>query len=221
MRILLIEDDKLIGDGINIGLTAYGYSVDWFTDGQKGQQALSMAQYDAVILDLGLPKVDGLQILAHWRKTGQNEPVIILTARDAIQERVKGLQSGADDYLCKPFALEELAARLQTIIRRNYGQASSDLIFEDIQLNIASRQVYKAKQPITLTTKEINLLEFFLLNPNRLLSRELLQEKLYSWDTDVSSNTVDVYIHNLRKKLGNKIIKTVYGAGYMLGSEPS
>lgn len=219
MRILLIEDDKLIGDGINVGLTAYGFSVDWFTDGMQGQQALSMANYDAVVLDLGLPKIDGMQILAHWRKVGQQEPVIILTARDAIEQRVKGLQYGADDYLCKPFALEELVARLQTIIRRNHGQISSDLIFEDIRLNIANRQVTKADQPISLTTKEVNILELFLLNANKLLTRELLQEKLYSWDTDISSNAVDVYIHNLRKKLGNKVIKTVYGAGYILGNE--
>lgn len=218
MRILLIEDDKLIGDGINVGLNAYGYSVDWFCDGLQGQQALAMAEYDAVILDLGLPKLDGLQILAKWRKENHREPVIILTARDAIEQRVKGLQCGADDYLCKPFALEELIARLQTIIRRTHGQTSSELIFEDIKLNLANRQVTKADQIISLTTKEVNILELFLLNANRLLSRESLQEKIYAWDTDVSSNTVDVYIHNLRKKLGNKVIKTVYGAGYILGN---
>lgn len=219
MRLLLIEDDKLIGDGINVGLSAYGYSVDWFSDGLQGQQALAMADYDAVILDLGLPKIDGLQILSQWRKEGHEEPVIILTARDAIEQRVKGLQCGADDYLCKPFALEELNARLQTIIRRTHGQTSSELVFEDIKLNLANRQVTKADQVISLTTKEVNILELFLLNANRLLSRDFLQEKIYAWDTDVSSNTVDVYIHNLRKKLGNKVIKTVYGAGYILGNE--
>ncbi|MFD1259881.1 response regulator [Entomomonas asaccharolytica] len=219
MRILLIEDDKLIGDGIKVGLTAYGYSVDWFTDGSQGQQALLAADYDAVILDLGLPKIDGMQILSYWRKNGLQQPIIILTARDAIEQRVTGLQCGADDYLCKPFALEELSARLQTIIRRTHGQSSSELVYEDIRLNIANRQVTRDNQSVSLTTKEVNILELFLLNPNRLLSRELLQEKLYSWDTDVSSNTVDVYIHNLRKKLGNKIIKTVYGAGYILGNE--
>ncbi len=219
MRILLIEDDKLIGDGINVGLGAYGYSVDWFSDGFQGQQALAMADYDAVILDLGLPKIDGLDILSQWRKEGHKEPVIILTARDAIEQRVKGLQCGADDYLCKPFALEELNARLQTIIRRTHGQTSSELIFEDIKLNLANRQVTKGDQVVSLTTKEVNILELFLLNANRLLSRETLQEKIYAWDNDVSSNTVDVYIHNLRKKLGNKVIKTVYGAGYILGNE--
>lgn len=219
MRILLIEDDKLIGDGINVGLGAYGYSVDWFSDGLQGRQALAMADYDAVILDLGLPKIDGLDILSQWRKGGHKEPVIILTARDAIEQRVKGLQCGADDYLCKPFALEELNARLQTIIRRTHGQTSSELIFEDIKLNLANRQVTKGDQVVSLTTKEVNILELFLLNANRLLSRETLQEKIYAWDKDVSSNTVDVYIHNLRKKLGNKVIKTVYGAGYILGNE--
>ncbi|AZS51834.1 response regulator [Entomomonas moraniae] len=219
MRILLIEDDKLIGDGINVGLGAYGYSVDWFSDGFQGRQALAMADYDAVILDLGLPKIDGLDILRQWRKDGHKEPVIILTARDAIEQRVKGLQCGADDYLCKPFALEELNARLQTIIRRTHGQTSSELIFEGIKLNLANRQVTKGDQVVSLTTKEVNILELFLLNANRLLSRETLQEKIYAWDNDVSSNTVDVYIHNLRKKLGNKVIKTVYGAGYILGNE--
>lgn len=219
MRILLIEDDKLIGDGINVGLGAYGYSVDWFSDGLQGRQALAMADYDAVILDLGLPKIDGLDILSQWRKDGHKEPVIILTARDAIEQRVKGLQCGADDYLCKPFALEELNARLQTIIRRTHGQTSSELIFEDIKLNLANHQVTKGDQVVSLTTKEVNILELFLLNANRLLSRETLQEKIYAWDNDVSSNTVDVYIHNLRKKLGNKVIKTVYGAGYILGNE--
>lgn len=219
MRILLIEDDKLIGDGINVGLSAYGYSVDWFSNGLQGQQALTMADYDAVILDLGLPKIDGLEILSQWRKEGHKEPVIILTARDAIEQRVKGLQCGADDYLCKPFALEELNARLQTVIRRTHGQTSSELVFEDIKLNLANRQVTKADQAVSLTTKEVNILELFLLNTNRLLSRETLQEKIYAWDNDVSSNTVDVYIHNLRKKLGNKIIRTVYGAGYILGKE--
>lgn len=216
MRILLIEDDTLIGDGINIGLKKLGFTLDWFTDGQEGENALSLIPYDAVILDLTLPKRDGLSILKQWRQAGLSTPVLILTARDAIEQRVTGLQSGADDYVCKPFALSELAARLQALIRRNNQQVTPEVIFEDISYNPQTLEVKKAGTLIVLTTKETRLLELFLLNANKVLSRELIQEKLYSWSDDVISNTVDVYIHNLRKKLGNNIIKTVYGAGYAL-----
>ncbi|WP_392566137.1 winged helix-turn-helix domain-containing protein [Utexia brackfieldae] len=217
MRILLIEDDTLIGDGICAGLKKFGFSLDWFTDGNQGQNALSLAPYDAVVLDLSLPNKDGLAILNDWRKAGLMTPVLILTARDAISERVTGLQSGADDYVCKPFALSELAARLQALIRRNHQQVTPELHYHNVTLNPHSHEVTKAGERVILTTKETRLLELFMLNENRVLSREFIQEKLYSWSDDVSSNTVEVYIHNLRKKLGNQFIKTVYGSGYMLG----
>lgn len=219
MRILLVEDDKLIGDGIQMGLSKMGFTVDWFTDGQTGQDALFSAPYDAVILDLGLPKKDGLDVLSFWRQKKSETPVLILTARDAIEQRVEGLQKGADDYLCKPFALAELAARLQALIRRNHGHVEETLSFGDVVLYPAAQKVTKSGQEINLTVKEVAILELFLLSKNKVMTRELIQEKLYSWNDDVSSNTVDVYIHNLRRKLGNKIIQTVYGMGYKLGDD--
>lgn len=218
MRILLIEDDKLIGDGVRAGLIKLGFSIDWFTDGIQGKNAISSAPYDAVILDLSLPGIDGLEILRSWRQNKISTPVLILTARDAIEQRVTGLQAGADDYLCKPFALAELGARLQSLIRRSHGQATSELCHNDVCYDPASKQVTKAGQPVSLTAKEMVVLELFLHNGDRVLSKNLIQEKLYSWDDDVSSNTVEVHIHNLRRKLGNDFIRTVYGAGYSLGN---
>ncbi len=218
MRILLIEDDDLIADGISVGLKKMGFTLDWFTDGLQGENALTLVPYDAVILDLSLPKKDGLSILKSWRQQAISTPVLILTARDAIDQRVIGLQMGADDYVCKPFALTELAARLQALIRRNHQQVTPELTHLDVTFNPENQQVKKAGQLVVLTSKETRLLALFLLNANKILSRELIQEKLYSWSDDVTSNTVDVYIHNLRKKLGNHFIKTVYGAGYALGT---
>lgn len=218
MRILLIEDDDLIADGISVGLKKMGFTLDWFTDGLQGENALTLVPYDAVILDLSLPKKDGLSILKSWRQQAISTPVLILTARDAIDQRVIGLQMGADDYVCKPFALTELAARLQALIRRNHQQVTPELTHLDVTFNPENQQVIKAGQLVVLTSKETRLLALFLLNANKILSRELIQEKLYSWSDDVTSNTVDVYIHNLRKKLGNHFIKTVYGAGYALGT---
>lgn len=219
MRILLIEDEKLIGDGITAGLKKMGFSVDWFTDGVTGQNALSSAPYDAVVLDLSLPKIDGLDVLRHWRQNQLDTPVLILTARDAIEQRVAGFQTGADDYLCKPFALAELVARLQALIRRNHGQTSADLQHGSVTFSPASRQVTKDGEVVVLTGKETKLLELFLHNKDRVLPKVLIQEKLYSWNDDVSSNTVEVHIHNLRRKLGNDFIRTVYGAGYTLGND--
>ncbi|GKX54615.1 transcriptional regulatory protein QseB [Leminorella grimontii] len=219
MRILLVEDDELIGDGIKVGLEEMGFTVDWFIDGRLGEQAIHSAPYDAVVLDLSLPHVDGLDILKHWRQQRVDTPVLILTARDALNERVSGLQLGADDYLCKPFALEEVAARLQALVRRRHGQLSSVLEYGDIVFDVASGSVTKAGEPVTLTARELKLLELFLLSKSRVLSKALIQEKLYSWSDDVSSNTVEVYIHNLRHKLGKDLIRTIYGMGYALGSD--
>lgn len=219
MRILLIEDDALIGDGLCIGLKKLGFTLDWFKDGIQGENALSLAPYDAVVLDLSLPKKDGLAVLKSWRQQGITTPVLILTARDAIEQRVSGLQNGADDYLCKPFALAELAARIQALIRRNHQQVAAELCHLDVSYHPQTQEVHQAGRLVVLTAKEIRLLELFLLNSNKVLTRDLIQEKLYSWTDDVVSNTVDVYIHNLRKKLGSHFIKTVYGAGYALGNE--
>ncbi|MEC5320999.1 quorum sensing response regulator transcription factor QseB [Brenneria populi subsp. brevivirga] len=217
MRILLIEDDRLIGDGLKAGLTKLGFSVDWFMQGTSGMGALAAAPYDAVILDLSLPEIDGLAILRRWRQAGRDEPVLILTARDALEQRVEGLQSGADDYLSKPFALTEVAARLQALIRRRHGRLQPILTHGAVSLEPGARAVTLNSQPLTLKPRELALLELFLMNPGRVLTRAQLEEKLYGWDDDVSSNAVEVHIHHLRKKLGGGFIRTVHGVGYILG----
>ncbi|WP_158782476.1 quorum sensing response regulator transcription factor QseB [Pantoea sp. BAV 3049] len=217
MRILVIEDDRLIGDGIRAGLVKMGFSVDWFTDGREGKSALSAAPYDAVVLDLSLPGIDGLEILRQWRQSGRDEPVLILTARDALEQRVAGLQQGADDYLCKPFALSEVAARLQALIRRRHGQLLPTLNHGAVVMETGSHTVTLNGEPLPLKARELALLELFLMNPGRVLTRAQLEEKLYGWDDDVSSNAVEVHIHHLRKKLGSQFIRTVHGVGYTLG----
>lgn len=219
MRVLLIEDDKLIGDGIKAGLSKLGFNIDWFTDGMIGKNALESAPYDAVILDLSLPGIDGLDLLRLWRQAGHDVPVLILTARDALEQRVNGLQHGADDYLCKPFALTEVAARLQALIRRRHGQLKPKWVHGNVVFDTASRSVSCNGEPVTLTPRELAVLELFLLNKDRVLARTLIQEKLYNWDDEVSSNAVEVHIHHLRRKLGNGLIRTVHGVGYTLGDE--
>lgn len=219
MRILLIEDDKMIGDGIKAGLSKLGFTLDWFTDGITGKNALDSAPYDAVILDLSLPGMDGMQLLREWRQSGRDIPVLILTARDALEQRVGGLQAGADDYLCKPFALVEVAARLEALIRRRHGQVTPKINHGRLEFDPASRSVTLAGESIVLTSKEVAVLELFLRNKSRVLQRQTLEEKLYSWDQEVSSNAVEVHIHHLRRKLGNGFIRTVHGVGYVLGDD--
>lgn len=220
MRILLIEDDRLIGDGIKAGLGKLGFSVDWFSKGSEGLHALAAAPYDAVVLDLSLPEIDGLDILRQWRQQGQDEPVLILTARDALEQRINGLQMGADDYLCKPFALSEVAARLQALIRRRHGQLQPTLKHGGVIMEPGSHTVTLNGEPLVLKAREIALLELFLLNAGRVLTRSQLEEKLYGWDDEVSSNAVEVHIHYLRKKLGSEFIRTIHGVGYTLGAAP-
>lgn len=217
MRILLIEDDPLIGDGLKIGLTKFNYSVDWFQDGKTGFDALATAPYDAVVLDLTLPKMDGMDILQQWRKQNQDVPVLILTARDTLEQRISGLKQGADDYLCKPFALAEVAARLEALIRRRHGSLNPIITHGNLTFEPDSRVVKLDGNQVNLTTREFNLLALFLSNKERVLARSLIEEKLHSWDDEISSNALEVHIHNLRKKLGNHIIRTVHGVGYALG----
>lgn len=217
MRVLLIEDDKLIGDGIKAGLIKMGFSVDWFTEGKQGLSALDSAPYDAVVLDLSLPGMDGLDILRTWRQNDHDEPVLILTARDALEQRVAGLQQGADDYLCKPFALIEVAARLQALIRRRHGQVQTTLDHGSVSLDPINLTVTYNDEPIYLKPKEFALLELLLRNEGRVLPRPLIEEKIYNWDDDVSSNAIEVHIHHLRKKFGSSFIRTVHGIGYTLG----
>ncbi len=219
MRILLIEDDPLIGDGLKVGLTKSGFSVDWFTDGKTGLQALKTAPYDAVVLDLTLPKMDGLDILQRWRKDSEDVPVLILTARDTLDERISGLQRGADDYLCKPFALAEVVARLQALIRRRYGRTNPVIEYGAVSFDPNQRKVFLHGDEVTLTTREYKLLELFMLHQDRVLSRSAIEEKLYAWDDEVSSNALEVHIYNLRQKLGKQFIRTVHGVGYALGKQ--
>lgn len=217
MRILLIEDDTLIGEGLKIGLTKSGFNVDWFQDGKTGLQAVDSAPYDAVVLDLTLPKMDGLDILSVWRQANNSVPVLILTARDTLDERITGLQRGADDYLCKPFALAEVVARLQALIRRRYGQITPIIEHSLVKFDPHQRKVFLRDQEVSLTSREYNLLELFMNNRERVLTRTTIEEKLYTWDDEVSSNALEVHIHHLRQKLGKQFIRTVHGVGYALG----
>jgi len=219
MRILVVEDDELIGDGLKVGLTQLGFAVDWLRSGKDGMAALDCAPYDGVVLDLGLPGIDGMDILAAWRSRGHTVPVLVLTARDAISERVAGLNAGADDYLIKPFALAEVAARLRAMLRRSQGQTSQCLEHQSVRLDPAARRAFLHDEPLDLTARELAILEILLLNKGRVLPRELIEEKLYSWDRDLESNAIEVHIHHLRKKLGRRFILTVRGIGYTLGSK--
>ena len=216
MRILLIEDDGLIGDGIKNGLEKLGFTVDWFSDGNDGHEALFQAQYDAVVLDLGLPGMDGLSILKDWRNKSRNEPVLILTAKGDVDERIKGLNSGADDYLGKPFALKEVQARLNALIRRKNGVSAPQIAYKNITFDPQSRKTFLNGNEVTLSPKETAVLEALLMTKNKVLSKEALENKIYSWDEDVSSNAVEVHIHHLRKKLGKDIVKTVNKIGYIM-----
>jgi len=217
MRILLVEDDFLIGDGIKVGLIKLGFTVDWFDNGSDGKEALYQTPYDAVILDLGLPQEDGLSVLKTWRNSGIKTPVLILTARGDVDERILGLNSGADDYLGKPFSLKEVQARLNALIRRSNGITTPIIQYKDIIFNPETKTVFLKGEIVNLSPREITLLELMLINKNKVLSKEVLENKLYSWDEDVSSNAVEVHIHHLRKKLGKDIIKTINKIGYMLG----
>ncbi len=216
MRVLLIEDDSLIGDGIKVGLSKLGFTVDWFDDGADGKEALLQTPYDAVILDLGLPTIEGLDILKAWRNAGIDTPVLILTARGDVDERIKGLNSGADDYLGKPFALREVQARLNALIRRRNGVTKPLIHFKNITFAPDTKTVTLNGEKVTLAPREVALLELLLLNKNKVLSKETIENKLYSWDDDVASNAVEVHVHHLRKKLGKDIVKTINKIGYTL-----
>ena len=216
MRILLAEDDSLLGDGLRAGLRQLGFQVDWVRDGEAAERELRAQPYEAAVLDLGLPRKDGLDVLAAIRRSGIKTPVLVLTARDAVPDRIRGLDLGADDYVVKPVDLHELAARLRSLVRRAHGQPQECLIAQDIVLDPASRTVRKAGEPVTLSTREFDLLQAFMLGADRVLSREQLEQQLYSWGQEVESNAIEVHVHNLRRKLGPALIHTVRGVGYML-----
>ena len=213
MRILLVEDDKLIGDGIKAGLSKMGFNVDWFTDGKTGQAALYTAPYDAVVLDLTLPEIDGLEILRAARKRKERTGADPDRAGCAESAR-RRVTPGADDYLCKPFALIEVAARLESLVRRSHGQARSELRHGKVTLDPASLVATLEGETLVLKPKEFALLELLMRNAGRVLPRKAIEEKLYNWDDDVSSNAVEVHVHHLRRKLGSDFIRTVHGIGY-------
>jgi two-component system OmpR family response regulator/two-component system response regulator QseB len=219
MRILLAEDDNLLGDGLRAGLRQAGFQVDWVRDGAAAERELRAQPYAAAVLDLGLPLMDGLDVLASVRRAGVNLPVLVLTARDAVPDRIKGLDTGADDYVVKPVDLDELAARLRALVRRAHGQAQELLQLHGVQLDPAARTVQQGGQSVPLSTREFDLLQALMLNAGRVLSREQLEQHLYSWGQEVDSNAVEVHVHHLRKKLGATLIQTVRGVGYLLPRE--
>jgi DNA-binding response OmpR family regulator len=219
MRILLVEDDALLGDGLRAGLRQLGFQVDWVRDGEAAERELRAEPYAAAVLDLGLPKRDGLDVLAAVRRAGVTLPVLVLTARDAVPERIRGLDHGADDYVVKPVDLHELAARLRALVRRSHGRPQQCLAARDIVLDPAARSVRQAGLPVPLSTREFDLLHMLMLNAGRVMSREQLEQQLYSWGQEVESNAIEVHIHHLRRKLGSGLIQTVRGVGYMLASQ--
>lgn len=216
MRILLAEDDPLLGDGLRAGLRQHGFQVDWVRDGTAAQRELRAQPYAAAVLDLGLPLKDGLEVLADLRRAGQTLPVLVLTARDAVPDRVRGLNTGADDYVVKPVDLDELAARLRALVRRAHGQPQENLRVQDVVLDPAAHTVAQDGRPVTLSQREFDMLHALMLNAGRVLSREQLEQHLYSWGQEVDSNAVEVHVHHLRRKLGSALIQTVRGVGYVL-----
>ena len=220
MRLLLVEDDAMIGAGIRTGLRQQGYSVDWVRDGEAGELATKTTPYDAILLDIGLPKKTGLELLAHWRKQKNAVPVLIITARDAVSDRIAGLDAGADDYLVKPFDLDELAARLRALLRRHSGRATPLIEHGALTLDPASHQVTLGGSPIILSAREFALLHSLLENPGVPLSRAQLEDRLYGWEEEIGSNAVEVYIHSLRRKLGNEWVRNVRGVGYLVPRQP-
>lgn len=216
MRVLLVEDDALLGDGIKAGLKQAGFAVDWVMDGAAGKLALETGEYALMVLDLGLPKLSGTDLLKWLRGRGSQLPVLILTARDTVGDRVAGLNAGADDYLIKPFDLDELIARLHALLRRSGGQATPKLKHGSLELDPAAHQVHKDGQLVELSAREFTLLHELLLHPGRVQSREQLEQRLYGWGEEVESNSVEVHIHHLRKKLGTELIRTMRGVGYVI-----
>jgi DNA-binding response OmpR family regulator len=221
MRILLAEDDRLLGSGLQTGLRQAGFQVDWVRDGQAAQKEIEDEEYDAVVLDLGLPLKDGLDVLRQTRKRGKALPVLVLTARDAVAQRIQGLDSGADDYVIKPVDLSELSARLRALVRRAHGQPVPILRVAEVELCPATRTVTCRGKPVDLYTREFDLLHVLMLNPSRVVTRAQLERQLYSWGQEIESNAIEVHVHHLRRKLGAGFIQTVRGVGYALTRQPA
>lgn len=220
MRILLVEDDRMLGDGVQAGLAAAGFVVDWVRDGEAALAALAGEGFAAVLLDLGLPRRDGLSVLASLRGAGNAVPVMILTARDQVSDKVRGLDLGADDYMVKPFDLDELAARLRALVRRASGRADACLRHGELVIDPAARTVTLQGEAVSLTSREFDLLRVLLDAAGRVLTRRVLEEQLYAWGDAVESNALEVHIHHLRRKLGSELIRTVRGVGYLIDEAP-
>jgi len=221
MRILLVEDDALLGDGLRAGLRQLGFNVDWVRDGQAAERELRAANHDAAVLDLGLPMKDGMDVLAAARAEGVKLPVLVLTARDALSERIRGLDLGADDYVLKPVDLHELAARLRALVRRAHGMPEQQLALDGVVLDPAKRLVTLDGEPVALSAREFDVLHALMLADGRVLSREQLEQRIYGWGQEVESNAVEVHVHHLRRKLRPTLIQTVRGIGYAIARAAS
>jgi two-component system OmpR family response regulator/two-component system response regulator QseB len=217
MRLLLVEDDRMIGESLRAALKLEGHAVDWVTDAQLASSTLATERFDLALLDLGLPKGNGVDVLRELRGRGDATPVIVLTARDALGDRVTGLDAGADDYLTKPFELDELLARMRAVLRRHAGRASTRLTHEDLTFDPSTREVTVRGEPVMLSAREMAVLEALMQRPGAILSRAQLEDRLYGWGEEVESNAVSVYVHQLRRKLGADLIRTMRGVGYYLG----
>lgn len=216
MKLLIVEDDELLRQGLTLALNGENYASDSASTAAEANALLNSSQYSLIILDLGLPDTDGATLLRQWRRQNISLPVLILTARDALEDRVDGLDAGADDYLVKPFALVELMARVRALIRRYQGHSDNLLTVGNLTLNLSSQQVYQQEQLIEITPKEFAILSRLIMRAGQTVNRELLQQDLYSWQDDLGSNTLEVHVHNLRRKLGKDLIHTVRGNGYRL-----
>ena len=216
MRVLVVEDDPLLGRGVQAGLEQAGFAADWVRDGVAADSSLAATQYAVVVLDLGLPRLAGLELLGRLRSRRDRTPVLILTARDALEDRVKGLDAGADDYMVKPFQFEELSARLRALVRRAHGEAAPVLNAAGVSLDPGARTVAWQGHEVELPAREFDVLRELMLNAGRVLSREHLQERVYRWGEEVGSNAIDVHIHHLRRKLAPELIRTIRGVGYLM-----
>ncbi|MDR2000517.1 MAG: response regulator transcription factor [Zoogloeaceae bacterium] len=216
MRVLLVEDDPQLGDGLTVGLRQAGFAVDWVKDGLTADQVLTTETFDIIVLDLGLPRLDGMTVLERLRRRGQCLPTLILTARGSTSDKVAGLDSGADDYLVKPVDLDELAARIRALVRRAAGRAEPVLRYGNVTLDPASRRVTVDDADVELSPREFSVLHALLENTGRVMSRAQLESSIYGWRDEPDSNALEVYVHYLRKKLGADFIKTLRGVGYMI-----
>ncbi|MDB5820633.1 MAG: family transcriptional regulator [Rhizobacter sp.] len=221
MRILLIEDDSMIGKAVQLGMAGAGFAVDWVQDGRAAELSLGNGVYDLAILDLGLPMKDGMEVLRGLRARGNGMPVLIASARDAVGDRIAGLNAGADDYVQKPFDLDELIARVRALLRRHAGSANPQHVVGNLVLDPMQRSLTQDGEPINLSAREFAVLQALMQRPGAVLSREKLEESVYGWGEEVGSNAIEVHLHNLRKKLGNQAIRNVRGVGYRVDGAPT